>query len=395
MIVRNDQRKASGMTRRVAILIESSTSWGADVIRGVARYAAEVGPWVFHLEPYGRNERLRLPAGWKGDGVLARVNNDDLAQDLLREGVPVVDLSWFDFSKGRFPRCTVDESAVGRLAAEHLIERGLHQLAYCPPLGRPGYSNTLGHAFSETAHNAGCACNWFRRSSESPDGRPWKEELDDLIQWLTTLPKPVGVLAFGDFGARRITEACWIAGLNVPEQVAVLGSESDHLSALISLPPLSSVDVGADRVGRAAAELLDDMMSGQAPPKKPVLLPPVGVVARKSTDMLSTDDELLAQACAFIRDNAHLPIGVEHIVEHVLVSRRTLEQRFMGVLGKPPAIMLRRARLELARRLLFDTTKTLAAIAEESGFQSTDRMNRAFQSEFAKSPGEFRSAITR
>jgi len=376
--------------KRIAILIESSTSWGADVIRGVARFAAEHGPWAFFLEPYGRNEKLRLPEGWRGDGILARVNNPRLIEDLERARVPCVDLSWFDYSKGRLPRCTVDEAAVGRLAAEHFAERGLKHLAYCPPLRRPGYGNTLGHAFAEAAHRQGCVCHWLNRPEGQEHERPWKEEVDDLMVWLKGLAKPVGVLAFGDFGARRITEACWLAGLSVPDEVAVLGSEHDQLSALISMPPLSSVDVGAERVGHRAAELLDELMRDGVRPRRPILLPPVGVVARKSTDILATDDELVARACEFIRAEAHRGINVDDVVNHVLVSRRTLEQRFSADLGRAPAAMIRRVRVDIAKRMLLDTDRSLASIAMESGFQTTERMARGFRRELDATPQSFR-----
>lgn len=376
--------------RRIAILVESSTSWGTGVIRGVARYAAEHGPWAFYLEPFGRNQKLRMPEGWTGDGVIARVNSEEIAADIEQAGVPCVDLSWFSYSDGRFPRCTVDEEAVGELVARHLLERGLRHIAYVPPLHRPGYANRLGRTVERVAGESGCECSWYERPEGERVHRPWRAELDGLIGWLRGLAKPVGVVAFGDFSARQVTEACWLAGLAVPDEVAVVGSEQDELSALISNPPLSSVDVGSERVGYAAAQLLDRLMSGDPPPRSPVLLPPIGVITRRSTDVLATSDEIVAQACQFMRANAHRPIHVEHVVEHCLVSRRTLEQRFALVLGQSPARMLRRIRVERAAARLADTQDPLPVVASETGFVSADRMIRAFRAELGIAPQECR-----
>lgn len=381
---------SSQTARRVALLVESSTSWGTGVIRGVAEYAAAAGPWLFYLEPFGRNQMLRLPQGWKGDGVIARVNNAELADEIEAAGLACVDISWFALSEGRFPRVTVDEHAVGVLAASHLIERGFRELAYMPPLGRAHYANDLGRAVQETADRAGCRCHWFWRPEDESVSRPRDVEIEALESWLRGLPKPVGVVAFGDFGAREVTEAAWLAGYRVPDEIAVVGSEHDELSAMISNPPLSSVDVGAIKVGARAAEVLDQMMRGEGAPSRPVLLPPVGMIARKSTDVLSTEDPVVSQACRFIRERAHGNIVIDDVVEHCLVSRRTLEQRFTAVLGCSPARMLRRVRVERACAMLSDTERSVPVIAAETGFGLRNRMTRAFVAELGMTPQQYR-----
>jgi LacI family transcriptional regulator len=382
--------RAGAAARRVALLVESSTSWGTGVIRGVAEYAAAVGPWLFYLEPFGRNQLLRLPKGWRGDGVIARVNNAELADEIEAAGLACVDISWFSLSEGRFPRVTVDERAVGVLAASHLIERGFRELAYIPPLGRPHYANELGRAVGDTARAAGCRFHRFERPAGERIARPRDVEIEALVAWLDGLPKPVGVVAFGDFGAREVTEAAWLAGYKVPDQIAVVGSEQDELSAVISNPPLSSVDVGAVRVGASAAEVLDRMMRGGPAPGRPVLLAPVGVIARESTDVLATEDPVVSQACRFIRERARGNIVIDDVVEHCLVSRRTLEQRFAAVLGCSPARMLRRVRVERACALLTDTDRSVPVIAAETGFGLRNRMTRAFQAELGISPQRYR-----
>ena len=126
-------------TPHIALLIETSTSWGTRVIRGISQYAQEHGPWVFFLEPRGTYEKLTLPTGWKGDGVIARVTTQALADQLLATGLPSVNVSWYDYGAPKIARCTNNEKTCGRLAAEYFLNRGYRHYAYCGPLKRPDY----------------------------------------------------------------------------------------------------------------------------------------------------------------------------------------------------------------------------------------------------------------
>lgn len=377
-------------TKRVAILIETSTSWGHGLIRGISRYAKEFGPWVFFVEPHGRSERLRLPTGWTGDGVLARVNSPELASQIEQLDLPAVDVSWYEFAPPTFGRCSLSSEGIARMAVEHFTERGLRSLGYCEPLGRPGYRDHLAAAFEHEARRHGCTCTIHSAHDGSGRERPWAVEMESLVAWLRRLERPAGVLAFSDVRGRQVTEACWLARLAVPDDIAVLGSEQDELSAMISMPPLSSIDIGAERVGYAAAEMLDAMMGGEPAPPEPVLLNPVGVVARQSTDMFAIEDETLSRALDFIAERIREPIQVEDVLDHLNVSRRMLEQRFARFLGRTPAAVIRRKRLERAARLLYDSELSVAEIAARCGFRSPETLTRAFRSEFGHPPSALR-----
>jgi len=376
--------------KRVAILIETSTSWGHGLIRGISDYAKRHTPWVFFLEPRGRSEALRLPSGWTGDGVIARVNSPELAHQLVERGIPSVDVSWYEFAPSSFGRCTLSSASIARLAVEHFAERGLRSLGYCEPLGRPGYNDHLGIAFKRQAEARGCSCSIHSAWDSKGEQRPWGQEMDDLVAWVERLDKPAGVLAFSDVRGREVAEACWLAGLRVPDDVAVLGSEQDELSAMISTPPLSSIDIGAERVGFAAAEMLDAMMLGGSPPAEPVHLDPIGVITRQSTDVYAIADPTLARALAYVAEHIERPIQVEDVLDHLSISRRMLEQRFMRILGQTPAAVIRRKRLERASRLLYDTELSIAEIASRCGFRSPETMTRAFRSEFGCPPSSMR-----
>lgn len=374
----------------VAVLIETSTSWGSSLAKGIGRYAAEHGPWIIFLEPRGRKERLTVPPDWTGAGIIARIDHADLASQIAARGVPAVDVSWYDFAGPTVARVTSDEEASGRLAADHLLSRGLQHFAALPPHDRPGYIDNVTLAFSRTAEAAGFRCSLFDVEGTRYAQLDWRQKLDALARWLMGLPKPVGVMAFSDVHGRKLTEACRLHGIEVPTQVAIISCEQDELNSLISIPQLSSIDPNGERVGYAAAERLDAMMRGQPAPREVLRVPPAGVISRQSTDMLAVDDPELRKVCEFIREHAFESIRVEDLLDQVHMSRRVLERKFMATLRRSPAATIRRIRIERAKQLLFDTPLSITDIASKTGFGKTDAMARAFRSEFGLTPSEFR-----
>jgi LacI family transcriptional regulator len=375
---------------RVALLVETSTTWGNHLIRGVARYAREHGPWLFVLEPRGRGEKLRIPKGWTGDGVIARVNSPELAEDIARVDLPAVNLSWYDYTAPRMARCTISERDVAKTAANYLLERGFRSFGYFPAFDRPGYVDRLGPAFAQAVRARGGACELYSGVPYRPE-TGWDDHLADLAMWLARLRKPVAILAFGDFQGRLIAEACLVAELRVPDDVAVLGSEQDELAAAVSVPELSSIECGGRQVGFRAAEILHKMMNGGPVPPEPIEYASPSVITRQSTEVLAIEDPELAAAFRFIRSHAHEPITVDTVLTQVPLSRRALEQRFSATVGRTPAAAIRRVRLERAKHLLFDTAQGVAEVAHACGFKSPEALARAFRIEFGMTPTEFRS----
>src|SRR5262249_11095810 len=149
----------------------------------------------------------------------------------------------------------------------------------------------------------------------------------------------------------------------------------------IATPPLSCVDHSAERVGHEAAALLSRLLAGALPPARPMLIPPAGVIARRSTDALAIEDRAVADALQFIRASVHEPIGVDDLLDVVPCSRRLLELRFLSVLGRSPAAEIRRVHVEHAMGLLAQTDRPIAEVAAASGFNHTEVMNRVFRRE--------------
>lgn len=373
---------------RIALLIETSSSWGQGLVEGIARYSQEHNPWLLFVEPRGKYEQLSLPRSWQGQGIIARVTSAALAEEIVELGLPAVNVSWYRHGEGKIHRCTSDETRAGQLAAAHFLDRGFRHFAYCGlPLPSRG-SDAFGDAFSKALQQAGYRCQFVDISGVQESW--WEQGIEVLADRLEPLEKPVGLLAFDDILGRQITEACQLRNIRVPDSVAVLGGEHDQLSSIISRPPLSGLDHSAEVIGYEAARLLDRIMSGEDSIEDPTLIPARGIITRQSTDTVAVDDEQVALAIEYIRAHYDQPIHVNHVLQKVLCSRRILEQKFQRILGRSPAAEIRRVRIEQAKKLLVDTEHLMPQIAARCGFENAQVFSRVFRREEGVSPSTFR-----
>lgn len=378
-------------TPRVAVLVETSSTWGRNVCAGVQQYAARHGPWLVFIEPRGGEEPITLPHGWRGDGVIARINNPRLASELVSLKIPTVNVSGIRISENPFPCVTTDLSASGRMAAQYFLDRGFRSFAYFSLLGLH-YVMTHQQAFAETLRERGHPCAVYsvkpRRGAE-PD---WNLDLSALGAWLKSLPKPVAVLSWNAGGSREVLFACQQAGLLVPEEVAILSGSDDDLLCAMAHIPISGIQVPAQQIGYKAAELLDGLLQRKKARSRLVLIPPSGITARRSSDTLALSDAALAKAISFVRLNADRPIQVTDVSAHAGLSRRALERKFEAALGRSPASEIRRLRLEQARGLLETTDMTVPEVAEKSGFGSPEYLAFIFRKELGLTPLKYRRA---
>lgn len=379
-----------GKRAKVALLIDTATTWGSGLIEGIADYAHESAAWQLFLGPYGKYDRMLLPSGWQGDGVIARVTTQALADQLVKKQIPSVNVSWYKFRDNEIPRCTCDEVDIAKRAVEYFLDRGFRQFAYCGSSVRENYVDRVGQAYFDLLHDQSYPCSCYTPQADPEGFLPKPEDLNSLIQWLQDLPKPVALLAFDSIQARFVTEACQMAGIEVPQEVAVLGGEHDFLSCTISKPELSSIDHSPYRVGYAAAEMLAKLMDEQTLQSESVLLPASRIITRQSTDTVALNDDLLAASVQFIKNNSHKRIQVSDILQSVPISRRALEKGFRKHLSRSPAEEIRRVRVLKAVTLLCDTSWPMPKIASACGFDRPELLTRAFRRELDMTPSQFR-----
>jgi LacI family transcriptional regulator len=374
---------------QVALLIETSNAYARGLLEGVTAYLREHRPWSIYISEHGRGDSVpHWLQGWKGDGIIARIENRNIARAVGERKLPTVDLSAARLLPG-VPWAETDDAAIARFGFEHLIERGFRHLGFC---GLTDYNWSIWRCehFKKLAKDAGRECSVHMTPARGGRAADWSIDQDDLARWLGGLPKPVGVLACFDIRGRQVLDACRSAGLRVPDDVAVLGVDNDPVLCELADPPLSSVAPDTGRTGYVAAELLDRMMSGLDVPAEAHLISPVGVVARRSTDALAIEDADVSAAVRFIREHACDGIGIERVLETVPLSRRALETRFRKLLGRTPHEEIVRVQVERARELLTQTDLPLKSIGKRLGIPHPEYFNVVFKRVTGQTPGAYR-----
>lgn len=373
---------------RIGLVFDYSLAYCRGILRGIKRYAQTKESWVFTPiaptpDATAALKRLR-PAG-----LVAHIFSEPLAEGLVSLKTPTVNVAGI-LPDLRLPRVGLDDVTIGRLAAEHLIGCGLRNFAF---IGHPdhAYSVRRDRGFLAHVESAGFAVQRYheRRSQFDPRGQLWA--LDERVRvWVLDLPKPVGVFACNDIWGVQLSELCRKAGLRVPDDVAMVGVDNDDLLCELARPSLSSVAVPAEQIGFEAAALLDRMLAGRKPPAEPKLLPPTGVVARQSSDLLAIEDAEVAAAVGWVRRNAHKPVGVKDVLREVPVSRRSLERRFRKILGRGVWEEIRRVHMERAKHLLSSSAMPMSRVAEASGFTDSKHLSVVFREETGMTPTDYR-----
>jgi LacI family transcriptional regulator len=376
----------------VALLIETSLASGRDILRGIARYVRENAPWSLYHEAHGLTESVPpWLKRWRGDGIIARIQTPAMAEAIAATGIPAVDVLGI-VPHLPFPLVHVDNRAIGRLAAEHLLERGLQNFAF---FGIKGENWSVARWTGFSAAVAPAAVGKYELPRDATDRRSWERVENRLARWVASLPKPVGILVCSDQRGPQLLEACRRAAVAVPDAVAVIGVDNDETLCEVCHPPLSSIDAGHVSVGYEAARALDNDMQDNRIRSKTVIIAPQHVEARLSTEMLAIDDPALAVALKVIRERAHQGLTVEALTRKVGLSRSVLQRRFRARLNRSIHQTIQAAKLKQAQELLIKTTLPLAAVAERAGFKHQEYMGSVFKARLGKTPAAVRRAERR
>lgn len=373
------------MTRRrtVALVYSFSLGYCRATLRGITAWAGARQDW--DLVPVAPDRSARELRRLRPDGVIAHLFDRDLARGITRLGVPVISTCGLISNPG-VPRVLADDLAVGRRAAEHLLDRGLRSFAWVGHRTQEASQRRAAGFRAALAARGLDAPRWAAPAARVFDPHGIAPQVDAAtVAFLARLPRPLGVACANDIIARQLLELLHGAGIAVPEEVAVLGVDDDDLLCRLARPPLSSVRLDAEAIGRRAAELLAEWLDhGRRPPEE-TLLAPRQVVARRSTDLQAGLDPALATALAAG------PQHINRLAALAAVSRRTLERRARRHLGRGIAAELRRRRIGLAQELLGGTTLPVAEVARRTGFRDNAELTRAFRRELGVTPSRWRA----
>lgn len=376
----------------VALLIETSRSHGRGLLNGIRQFITEKEEWSVFVMPRSLDSQIpNWISRWNGDGILSRTTSQNMADAITKSGIPAVELRSTKLNHS-FPFLGIDNRAMGRMVAEHFLERGIRHFGVYE-IGIEVYFEERRDNYVQTVQNAGFAVSVFSAAEDSEVPREWEKHQEQMVKWLQGLPKPVGIMACTDQLGFWLLDACDRAGISVPDEVAVVGVENDEILCMMSRPQLSSVAFNSTRIGYEAAALLSRLMKGEPAPEDPFLVTPLGIVTRQSSDVVAVDCPELAAALRFIRENACRGIQVTDILKAVPMSRTALERQMKAAIGRSPKAEIIRTQLERAKELLISTDFSLSQITEKIGFRHAQYFSTLFKEKTGETPGAYRTKM--
>ena len=366
---------------KIILLIAPMRAFDRGLLQGIACYANEYGPWTFYREPphyqsvsWKKKFSDRLRTG-QIDGIIMR--EPEKINEIINSKIPGIAAPVKKRLIEGFINIITDSEAVAYMGAKHLLDCGLRHFAYCGFKGMY-WPIDRGKAFQKYIIKAGYQCDIYEPKSLIGTKALLEEELPYLVDWLKSLPKPVGIMAYNDDRSRHILDACNIANIHVPSQVAIIGVDNDEFICRPVTPQLSSISMDPGSLGYKAARLLDQLMAGKKCRDTVIVGKPTHVVARSSTDILLVKDREISQAVRFIREHADQPLQVIDVAEGVAMSIRNLQQRFHKATGCYVHSHIERVRVDRIVQLLMETDLKIEQIANQLHFSSRKQLERVF-----------------
>lgn len=401
--------------RRIAVMMDLGNiyKYHAVVFAGIHRYAQEAG-WQLILDDWAdrmlpTQPRARPPY----EGLIGRITRLGAIR-ARRLGIPVVNVHLNAPMAAQLPGVFNDHAEGGRLRAEHLLSRGFRNFGALVHGGDRG-TTLEGEGFARTVADAGgrmCgivtlepekATRMGIGKADTAEYEYWRQTLRQIDRWLDQWRLPIGITIFDVAITRLVIERCRQRQWRVPEDVAIIAGYNEEVQCALPEPTITSLELPHERIGYEAAKMLDDLIDRRhthptrhtdkthhtdGPAK--VYLPPVGIVARQTTDFHAVDDPLVRQALGYIDTHIHRPILIDDIAEHLNVSRATLTKRFSSKLGRTINKELQRLRIERVKRELSSGDKPIHEIAPAAGFSSVRRLNEMFSRIVGCAPSAYR-----
>lgn len=384
---------SSSPKKHVLLLIETSRSFGRQIIQGISQFTHEHRNWNIIFQD--RSVYDRLPEWikhWDGDGVILRTVDSSVHRQLKRLDIPIIEL--FGDGKQTLPIVRCDETLSCRMVADHFRERGFHSFGFFS-LGHNWWSTERLQAFEQAlkSHGETCeVCPTVHHENDISLSVQWWQGCDEeALQWLRGLKKPVGIFCPWDMQAFYLMSLCQSHGIAIPEEIAVVGYGNNADLCRVSTPSLSSVVPNAREIGYRAAALLEDIFQGGSLLEQPIYIPATHIQTRQSSDVVAVRDETVAGAVRFIRENAESDIlDVSRVARHLNVSNSTLTRRFRKELGHTPDEEIVKVRIKLAKEFLRETGFSVVEISFRLGYANSSNFIRAFRKLTGMTPEEYR-----
>lgn len=361
------------------------------LLRGILQYAQETEPWmVFRMSPETKRQfGMEGVVDWAVehyiDVVIGQFDPDDDVKLFGRHGIVALAQDYIVKFKS-IPNITADYDGTGAMAAKRFLSRGFQNFGF---MGYGGvcWSEERCEGFRKEVESAGFQLSIYDRQQISSI---WDFDMPDLSEWLLALPKPVAIMACDDNQGNIVIQACNACGLKVPAEVAILGVDNDEILCNMSVPSLSSINVDIERGGYEAARLATMMTYNPTFKWSDIVLRPMNIVTRTSSNVFATRDQAVLKALQYIGEHIERKIDVSDVLAQVPLSRRLLEQRFSKETGTTIYQYITALRMDRFAQLLLTSNDSIADIAARMEEPDTKSISRRFQAVKGCTPSEFR-----
>ena len=378
---------------KIIILSECADENSRNLLRGITSYSNDHGFWTvckmpaYYRETIGIEGILLWAKEWGADGILGQFLRSDEVQNFTQAKIPVIAL---DF-KERFcdiPNVTGDYWETGRMGAEYFLKKGFKHFAFYG-INNTVWSDERAEGFTTRLQDVGFRVHYFgHQHSDAND--LWHHDQSALTVWLDSLPKPIALMACNDEHGHHIIEAARHAGIQVPDEMAVLGVGNDEMVCNLSYPRMSSIELDAVKCGYEAARLMEQMIHSKSYSASDIVHKPTQVISRCSTDIFASEDKYIVAALKYIHENLDKNLSVDQVLREVPLSRRSLEKRFVLTTGLPVYEYIYNQRIERFTQKLLETDMTISEIAFKLGLNDSKNIARQFKQIKGLTPMEYR-----
>ena len=384
---------------RLLVITDLDGYFPSKLLQGIVRYSTSLREqWSICRMPTAYKNRIGIPGvvkwarEWGANAVIGPFDETDDLPLFAESGIIAVAL---DFKK-RFKdisNITGDYGGNGRMAARYFIEHGFKNFGF---FGFEDlyWSEERCEGFRRAIEEAGFGDSLYIYNTTRDNEKLWYDERIKLSSWLRKIPKPIAIMACNDVQGNNLIEACHLAGIKVPTEVAVLGVNNDEMICNMGSCTLSSIQIDIEGGGYKAAQNIERMVAAPRAKTEDVVLQTVRIAERMSTAGYATGDDQIRKALLFIHHNKLRKISVLDVMDEVALSRRLLEKRFRNVTGQSIYQYISSLRIRHFAHLLQDTDESITEIALSLGESDTKSISRRFKQLYGCSPQEWRDKTT-
>jgi LacI family transcriptional regulator len=379
--------------KKIAVAIDFEWAYRRhhDVYAGIQAYAEQhhANDWQLMPDNFPGAILTGKMRGPNYNAVIGRLSPE--LQDVVVDcGVPAVNVWIGSSAHGKVPSVLSDVAAGARMVVEHFAARGIRRIAHVGVRGDVACKLETAAMKAVTREHGFLFSDHRCPAENETDLHTWRSFCRRVDGWLKRWEPPLGVFCHYDAICRQLSAVMMRAGWQIPDQVCLVGSGNNTIICESISPALSSVHPGYRQVGYQAAKLLDAQMRGEPMPSEPILIPPLEIAMRRSTDVFAVPDPSVAAALRYMAENCNLCLNVNQVAARVGVGRRTLERRFRAVLGRSIIQELNRLRVERMKRFLIETEDPVKGLVSQAGFGSAEQMRLVFREVTGMTPRKFR-----